>query len=94
LTAAINAHSKTLFSHHASGKGRACSSSALPFTHPNIDDENLTMQQDLDLDDVFTLEGTSETDVVDYFVTLQRAINSGLWQLQGALPFPVEISLA
>ena len=36
------------------------------------------MQQDLDLDDVLTLEGTIETDEVDYFVTLQRAINSGL----------------
>ena len=41
------------------------------------------MQQFLDLDDVLTLEGTIETDEVDYFVTLQRAINSGLWQLQG-----------
>lgn len=41
------------------------------------------MQQDLDLDDVLTLEGTIETDDVNYFVTLQRAINSGLWQLQG-----------
>ena len=41
------------------------------------------MQQDLDPDDVLTLEGTTETDEVDYFVTLQRAINSGLWQLQG-----------
>ena len=41
------------------------------------------MHQDLDLDDVLTLEGTIETDDVDYFVTLQRAINSGLWQLQG-----------
>ena len=43
------------------------------------------MQQDLDLDDVLTLEGTIETDDVNYFVTLQRAINSGLWQLQGSV---------
>jgi|GEM_PF-5706482 len=50
---------------------------------PNLKDiKNWLYHQNVD--DVLTLEGNIETDGVNYFVTLQRAINSGLWQLQGS----------
>lgn len=37
----------------------------------------------LDLDDVLAIEGEAETEE-DYYLAIQRAINSGAWSLQGS----------
>ena len=36
------------------------------------------------LDDVYAIEGETEVDEQGYFISLQRAINAGMWALQGS----------
>ena len=37
-----------------------------------------------DLNDVNTIESDEEVSEMDYFLSIQRAINSGMWGLQGS----------
>ena len=37
-----------------------------------------------ELNDVNVIEGEDEVDELDYFVSVQKALNSGLWSLQGS----------
>ena len=37
-----------------------------------------------ELNDIYAIEGEVETDEQGYFVSLQRAINAGMWALQGS----------
>lgn len=41
------------------------------------------MNQMIDLDDVLAIEGEAESEE-DYYLSVQRAINSGTWGLQGS----------
>lgn len=41
------------------------------------------MNQALDLDDVLAIEGEADSEE-DYYLSVQRAINSGTWGLQGS----------
>lgn len=36
------------------------------------------------LEDVYAIEGESEVSELEYFESIQRAINSGMWSLQGS----------
>jgi hypothetical protein len=36
------------------------------------------------LDDINIIEGETEVDDIEYFKTIQKAINTGLWGLQGS----------
>jgi hypothetical protein len=37
-----------------------------------------------DLDDIYTIESEDEPSMEDYYLSIQRAINSGMWGLQGS----------
>lgn len=37
-----------------------------------------------DLNDIYTIEGDTEVSELEYYASIQRAINSGMWALQGS----------